>query len=694
MLNSNSPSAHAPRAPPSYPINEIKLRARTQSRFLSVDLYTLGTALVSRICQVKLASGQNRVTLVGLPSCAMFGSNYATLRPSGADLGVTIQDLLVIDDNSATQVLGTWTSAKLKEIKDRRTELMKQSTRCNEARDALRSGLKPRRSTTTSPVMEEATTSSEGMGRGLVGLVHEYEAAMKVYDDRSLEIQKKIDRIEEERLVEEASLKKETDRRAKLSKSAQVNLFASGETVVELVVSYSIYSASWLPAYDMHISTRPSKEESAARLDYGAIINQNSGEDWTNVHLTLHTAGRIDQDEQGAVRSLEVYEEHIKPPPEANATLVAQGSRAPLTVPPILPASQPTTTAWGGWKCTVPGCLCSNAKGGDCWGTPGWEAPNWNTWYPPQPTAPERLFVPSPSSSCEDLNQCADGLAPIAELAGCNLRDLGSECNAHVLAGGDVNAMFKLAGPLTVPFSTQWNVQRVSIASLDLDAEISLTSSPAADRRVFMNGKIRNTSEYTLAKGDVIVYVDGSYSANANIPYTSPQGTFACSLGADPSLNVVYHPRVIEGTVSGVFKKTRSSTMTQRITIRNTKTSSPARDIQILDSVYTTWDPRIEVKVLSPALDNGPLLRLAKGKKFPHASSASLAPVEVSPGITARWYGADDVPDGRADCLNRDGLVEWVISEVGEGNKAELVLQWELTSPKEMLVHWRAFSRK
>lgn len=395
MLNSDLPSGPAPRAPPSHPINEIKLRARPQ-----------------------LASGQNRVTLVGLPSCAMFGSNYATLRPSGVDLGVTIQDLLVIDDNSATQVLGTWTSAKLKEIKDRRTELMKESTRCNEARDALRSGLKPRRSTTTSPVMEEATASPEGMGRGLVGLVHEYEAAMKVYDDRSLEIQKKIDRIEEERLVEEASLKKETDRRAKLSKSAQVNLFASGETVVELVVSYSIYSASWLPAYDMRISTRPSKEESAARLDYGAIINQNSGEDWTNVHLTLHTADRIDEDEQGIVRTLEVYEEHIKSPPEANATL-AQGSRAPLTVPRILPASQPTITAWGGWKCTVPGCLCSNAKGGDCWGTPGWESPNWNTWYPPQPTAPERPFVPSPSSSCEDLNQC-DGLAPIAELAGCN----------------------------------------------------------------------------------------------------------------------------------------------------------------------------------------------------------------------------------------------------------------------------------
>jgi uncharacterized protein (TIGR02231 family) len=54
----------------------------------------------------------------------------------------------------------------------------------------------------------------------------------------------------------------------------------------ELEVSYMINRASWIPLYDLRVNTN----DNQINLSYLAEVSQHTGEDWTNVALTLSTA--------------------------------------------------------------------------------------------------------------------------------------------------------------------------------------------------------------------------------------------------------------------------------------------------------------------------------------------------------------------------------------------------------------------
>jgi len=60
----------------------------------------------------------------------------------------------------------------------------------------------------------------------------------------------------------------------------------SGSGNFELEVSYIVMRAQWTPLYDLRVNTTNNQ----INLNYLAEVNQNTGEDWTGVALTLSTA--------------------------------------------------------------------------------------------------------------------------------------------------------------------------------------------------------------------------------------------------------------------------------------------------------------------------------------------------------------------------------------------------------------------
>ncbi|MCZ0900813.1 mucoidy inhibitor MuiA family protein, partial [Microcoleus sp. HI-ES] len=60
----------------------------------------------------------------------------------------------------------------------------------------------------------------------------------------------------------------------------------SGSGNFELEVSYVVMRARWTPLYDLRVNTTNNQ----INLNYLAEVNQNTGEDWTGVALTLSTA--------------------------------------------------------------------------------------------------------------------------------------------------------------------------------------------------------------------------------------------------------------------------------------------------------------------------------------------------------------------------------------------------------------------
>jgi uncharacterized protein (TIGR02231 family) len=69
-----------------------------------------------------------------------------------------------------------------------------------------------------------------------------------------------------------------------------VDIAATAETDLELAVTYQLANAYWQPTYDAMLSTDAGGAEPMVELIRRADIVQNTGEDWTDVQLTLSTS--------------------------------------------------------------------------------------------------------------------------------------------------------------------------------------------------------------------------------------------------------------------------------------------------------------------------------------------------------------------------------------------------------------------
>lgn len=66
-----------------------------------------------------------------------------------------------------------------------------------------------------------------------------------------------------------------------------ISVAASAATEGTLTLTHQAYDAAWTPTYDLHLSDQDTPSLS---LERGAFITQNTGEDWTDVALTLSTS--------------------------------------------------------------------------------------------------------------------------------------------------------------------------------------------------------------------------------------------------------------------------------------------------------------------------------------------------------------------------------------------------------------------
>ncbi|KAF8999144.1 hypothetical protein BDQ17DRAFT_1361423 [Cyathus striatus] len=218
---------------------------------------------------------------------------------------------------------------------------------------------------------------------------------------------------------------------------------------------------------------------------------------------------------------------------------------------------------------------------------------------------------------------------------------------------------FEVPGLKTIPSDD--TSHKVTIAELELNGELKWAV-------------IQNNSEYPLLKGAANIYVDGSFVARSEIPYVSPRERFNCTLGVDPSIRVVYHPRDKIRSQTGFYSKSNNHTFTQRISLVNTKSCAVA-NIKVVDHIPVSEESTIAVKLLSPALSQ---IDPASEKNKVDMSKS----VEVGRGIVAQWEQDDD---DDIDKLGTDGKLSWVFSIPAQG-KVDLMLSWEVVAPADKSV--------
>jgi len=107
----------------------------------------------------------------------------------------------------------------------------------------------------------------------------EYQGQILKLDDKIIELNKQLGLVQR-KLAELQAGRSRTEREAVLV----VNSPSRKKTVIE--VNYLVNNANWLPQYNLR--ARP--EESKVTVEYNTIMHQASGEDWTDVALSLSTA--------------------------------------------------------------------------------------------------------------------------------------------------------------------------------------------------------------------------------------------------------------------------------------------------------------------------------------------------------------------------------------------------------------------
>ncbi|KAG6872120.1 hypothetical protein C0995_012774 [Termitomyces sp. Mi166 len=569
VLQSPSVRRERSQSPPrrSQFINSIEFVSTENSKIIAVSVYS-GRAEITRVFKVSVQTGQNHVVINGLPDVL----DEDSLRVEGRG-AATIHDVTVswMDPPARPR-----TSSAISDLANKKEKTVNALERCRNAIASVEAYLETM----------DVKTIDVGQVRQVL---KEYDSTVEELDNRVLELEAQLREIEEELNKERAKLQgpKTNDH---LSKRVIISVFADVEGEVEIVLIYAVRGASWTAGYDIRVNTNTYEEP--VTLIYKAAITQRTGEDWSEIPLTLETAE------------------------------------------PTFGLGVPTLDPWNLsiYKLVEPPMVIA----------------------PSAPTLVPVAYSRSRSLSSEEL--------PRRRLRSLDHRTF------DVVSKGNVSATFQVPGLITIP--SDGVAHNVTIAQLKLGATMSWVSVPKKDTRTHLSAKIKNASQYTLLRGTGSVYVDGSFISRSEVPAVSPEESFDCPLGLDPSIRVTYHPLSKKRSKTGFYTKTITHVYTQTVTVLNTK-STPVEGVRIADQIPVSEDAQIQVKLISPAL-------VSKGKDKDEGVRDKVA---VAKGVSAMWQGADE-PEPDTGALGKNGKFDWVVALPAQG-KVNLVLQYEVIVPVE-----------
>ncbi|KAF8148204.1 hypothetical protein B0H34DRAFT_669004 [Crassisporium funariophilum] len=558
--------------------NVVEVGSIGGSKIRHVSLYT-GRAEITRVYNVNLKGGDNKVVISGLPTVLV----QESVRVEGHG-PCTIHEVSFSEAPAPTIVS---TSPQLEELLLKKAWVERGMYRCKRS-------------------METLEAFQNGLNVKHVGPT-ELAKTTGTLESVAAELDEKLIEMEEEQEALTQKIKKEREALGEVKQDdqlkirASITVFAEKEGEMELVLIYGVTNATWDATYDIYV--KMDTKEKAVTLIYKAAITHSTGEDWDDVALTLETAtphfgAGIPE---LAPWTLSVYQERQMSMKKSKSMTFGRGG--------------------GG----------SDRK--------------------------------KETGSFMDMEE---GSMIMADAFHAALRI--PKRGLLVSSKGDISATFSIPGLINIP--SDGTSHNVTITELSLDAVMSWVCVPKKEPKAHLTANIKNDSEYTFLSGMTSVYVDGSFISRSNIPAVSPQESFDCALGLDPSIRIVYHPRTKKVSRTGITRKSTTYAFDQRLTITNTK-SSAIEGFKILEQFPVSNDATIVVNLTNP-----PLVVPQQNKKGVYSISQ---PVKIGTQTVAQWKGTDE-PETDPNLLGKDGEFSWVCSIPAQG-KLNLAMSWEVVSP-------------
>ena len=325
----------------------------------------------------------------------------------------------------------------------------------------------------------------------------------------------------------------------------------NNEQEVCLLLSYVVDNATWLPSYDVRVSTI----DETMTLHYYAEVTQKSGEDWNDCRLYLSTSNP------------------------------AIGS----TPPPMQPKyvqwktlTYPSYRGGGGGKRNSIAKLSNSV--------------NANSRRLEDDDSDERLSV--------DMMYDERGGAPVGGLQafGAGAGSKAKESHTSIKGSGDAGST-AFTIPRNVTIAGDSKSHKVTIAVEIFTPQLVHFVVPATSAFVYLQANTVNTSGYPLLaceSNKASIFLDGNFVSTSSLQTTVSSGeTFSMYLGVDPAIKVEYLPCRKVSRVKGWVSGTETMTYYYTTLITNSK-QLPCKVI-VVEQVPRSLDTeKITVELIEP----------------------------------------------------------------------------------------------
>jgi len=241
----------------------------------AVTVYPDG-ASVTRTIDIDISAGDNTVVLKDFPLTL----DIASLRVEGeADSKLTIGAVDARPPRAAPPVNLPDLDKRIEALKDERADLQ----------DAIAAATARRKFAERFAEASPAGIGEKGEARPLAEWraafaavaeeVATTDTAIRDAERKQRDIDREISRLESDRAIKPPS-----------RLEVRIDLAAAAATKATLRVNYAVRAARWTPLYDLRLDTGAKDRKPALELVRRAEITQTTGEDWSDVALSVSTA--------------------------------------------------------------------------------------------------------------------------------------------------------------------------------------------------------------------------------------------------------------------------------------------------------------------------------------------------------------------------------------------------------------------
>ncbi|KAI0064999.1 hypothetical protein BV25DRAFT_1914144 [Artomyces pyxidatus] len=572
----------------------------------SVTVFKSNKAEVVRTFVVALEKGQNKVEIRHLPRSI----DTDSVRVTG--LGdAQLFDVVCSIDQGQEDLHPESTPELVRRLTAKKLQLAAQ----NEALNVSHTALKTYSATLVGEhVPPEKADAFIGM---FLKRTEDIGIARMDLDEQILQLTRQIGKLERERAKKRGTTKG----------VVTVVVMTQQATEVELKLTYIVHNATWIPTYELHAMTEGGMPATSVSLHYRARVTQSTGEDWTDVALTISTA----EMDLASLSIPELRPTRIRPPPQSPQFYVDRPrrrriesprsrrsrSRSPSPLMRMVPGAPPTIVV-------VPAALPESRSV---------EEHQWDS--------PEAIVAP----------------LPLIEAT-------------SVVKESPLSVYYSVDGKSSVP--SDGLSHQVSIATLPFEADVMHVVVPKAKAITYLLANVKNASDFRLMPGPVNVFVDDSFVSKTLISEDiTPGDTFKCTLGTDSATRIRYSrtSAVVAEPISAFSEQFSTTTFTSRVVILN-RHAFDLSTLIVRDALPVSDDEkRVSVVLRQPSV----LAQAKEGesKEFDDGEGNTF---------DVQWTAGQDGKGGQ-----KEGLFEWVC-KVGAGKEITLETVWDVKAPAN--VQW------